>query len=159
MGTRVTPAEADLASLASVIERFAAWPVDVLRPRSALQARLAQRIAEATGGPLVAPPARRWSEPAWAPLAPGIDCKLLAQDPDRDRTSMLVRLAPDASYPPPTDACVEELHLLAGELCIDDRRLSAGDYNHRPPGASDERVWSETGCTCLLITSTKDILR
>jgi len=27
------------------------------------------------------------------------------------------------------------------------------------PGASDHRVWTETGCTCLLITSTKDVLR
>jgi hypothetical protein len=27
------------------------------------------------------------------------------------------------------------------------------------PAASDERVWSETGCTCVLVTSTKDLLR
>ena len=27
------------------------------------------------------------------------------------------------------------------------------------PGTGDKRVWSETGCTCVLITSTKDILR
>jgi hypothetical protein len=37
--------------------------------------------------------------------------------------------------------------------------LHAGDYNRGEPGASDHRVWTETGCTCLLITSTKDVLR
>ena len=72
---------------------------------------------------------------------------------------MLVRLAPDASYPAHTHAGVEELHLLDGELWIDERKLVAGDYNRAEPGASDERVWSRTGCTCLLVTSTKDILR
>jgi hypothetical protein len=33
-----------------------------------------------------------------------------------------------------------------------------GDYNYGAPGAVDERVWSETGCTCVLITSTKDVM-
>ena len=57
------------------------------------------------------------------------------------------------------DVGVEELHLLDGELWIDARRLFPGDYNYCAPGAGDERVWSETGCTCLLVTSTKDTLR
>ncbi|HSV01729.1 MAG TPA: cupin domain-containing protein, partial [Phenylobacterium sp.] len=88
-----------------------------------------------------------------------IECKLLADDAERRRVSMLVRLAPGASYPPHTHAGVEELHLLEGELWIDQRKLFPGDYNYGPPGASDERVWSETGCTCVLITSTQDLLR
>jgi anti-sigma factor ChrR (cupin superfamily) len=71
---------------------------------------------------------------------------------------MLVRLAPGASYPAHTHAGLEELHLLDGELWIDERKLYAGDYNRGEPGASDHRVWTETGCTCLLITSTKDVL-
>ena len=54
---------------------------------------------------------------------------------------------------------VEELHLLDGELWIDERKLFPGDYNYGAPGAGDERVWSETGCTCVLITSTRDLLR
>jgi hypothetical protein len=72
---------------------------------------------------------------------------------------MLVRLEPGASYPPHTHAGVEELHLLDGELWINERKLMPGDYNYGPPGASDELVWSETGCTCVLVTSTRDILR
>jgi anti-sigma factor ChrR (cupin superfamily) len=72
---------------------------------------------------------------------------------------MLVRLAPGASYPAHTHAGVEELHLLDGELWIDERQLFPGDCNYGAPGAGDERVWSETGCTCLLTTSTKDVLQ
>ena len=149
----------ELESLRPVTARFAAWPTDVLRPPASLQERLARRIAEETGQELEPPPAPPWPEPDWEQVAPGIECKLLADDAGRRRVSMLVRLAPGAIYPAHTHADVEELHLLDGELWIDERKLFPGDYNHGPPGASDERVWSETGCTCLLITSVEDILR
>jgi anti-sigma factor ChrR (cupin superfamily) len=149
----------EVASLRPVVDRFVSWPTDVLRPTTSLQARLALRIAGETGQPPVLPPAGRWSEPDWEQVAPGIDCKLLATDTERHRVSMLVRLAPGARYPAHTHAGVEELHLLDGELWIDERKLLPGDYNYGAPGASDERVWSETGCTCLLITSTRDTLR
>ena len=149
----------ELESLQPVIDTFVSWPTDVLRPTTSLQARLALRIAEETGKPPVLPPSQRWSGPEWERVAPGIECKLLATDTDRHRVSMLVRLAPSASYPAHTHADVEELHLLDGELWIDGRKLLPGDYNYGAPGAGDERVWSETGCTCLLITSTKDALR
>lgn len=150
----------ELEELGAVIERLVAWPTDVLRPSGSLQQRLARRISEETGtAPAAVPPGRRWIEPRWEQVAPGIECKLLANDEARSRVSMLVRLAPGASYPPHTHAGVEELHLLDGELWIDERKLFPGDYNYGPPGASDERVWSETGCTCVLITSTRDVLR
>jgi anti-sigma factor ChrR (cupin superfamily) len=149
----------ELELLRPVIDGFVCWPTDVLRPPASLQARLARRIAEETGNEPLPPPARRWSEPAWAEVAPGIECQLLAVDTARRRVSMLVRLAPGASYPAHTHAGVEELHLLDGELWIDARKLLPGDYNYGAPGATDHRVWSETGCTCLLVTSIEDTLR
>jgi anti-sigma factor ChrR (cupin superfamily) len=148
----------ELESLQPVVDRFVFWPTDVLRPTMSLQGRLALRIAEEMGKQPVLPPARQWCEPEWEPVAPGIECKLLATDPERHRVSMLVRLAPGASYPGHTHAGVEELHLLDGELWIDERKLVPGDYNYGAPATGDERVWSETGCTCVLVTSTKDVL-
>jgi len=149
----------ELESLRAVVDRFAAWPGDVLRPTASLTERLAQRIAAETGKQPVLPPAPHWAEPEWEEVAPGIECKLLATDTERHRVSMLVRLAPGASYPPHTHAGTEELHLLDGELWIDERKLLPGDYNYGAPGAGDDRVWTETGCTCVLVTSTKDPLR
>jgi anti-sigma factor ChrR (cupin superfamily) len=149
----------ELQNLRPAVDSFACWPTDVLRPAASLQARLALRIAQGTGKQPVFPPAQRRSEPAWEKVAPGIECKLLATDTQRDRVSMLVRLAPKATYPAHTHAGIEELHLLDGELWIDERKLCPGDYNYGAPGAGDDHVWSETGCTCLLVTSTKDILR
>jgi anti-sigma factor ChrR (cupin superfamily) len=148
----------ELEALRPVVDRFVSWPTDVLRPSASLQARLALRIAEETGRQPVSPPLRQRLEPEWEQVAPGIECKLLATDIERHRVGMLVRLAPGASYPAHTHAGAEELHLLDGELWIDERKLSPGDYNYGATGASDQRVWSETGCTCVLVTSTRDVL-
>jgi anti-sigma factor ChrR (cupin superfamily) len=149
----------EVESIRMVVDRFVSWPTDVLRPTTSLRRRLALRIAEETGMPPVLPTVSRWSEPEWDQVAPGIDCKLLATDTERQRVSMLVRLAPGASYPGHIHAGVEELHLLDGELWIDERKLFPGHYCDAAPGTSDERVWSETGCTCVLVTSIRDVLR
>jgi len=134
-------------------------PMGILRPSASLQGRLARRIAAETGAPLVAPPAPQWLEPEWQDVGPGISCKVLASDFERHVVSMLVRLAPGGEYPPHTHAAVEELHILDGELWIDHRKLRPGDYNRAEIDTADERVWSETGCTCVLTTSTLDALR
>jgi anti-sigma factor ChrR (cupin superfamily) len=149
----------ELETLRPIIDSFTSWPTDVLRPAASLQERLARRISAETGGKPVLPSTRQWFEPEWEEVAPGIFCKLLATDTEKDRVSMLVRLAPGVDYPAHTHAGVEELHLLDGELWIDDRKLYPGDYNRAEPGTGDKRVWSETGCTCVLITSTRDVLR
>jgi anti-sigma factor ChrR (cupin superfamily) len=149
----------ELKALQSVVGTFGSWPRDILRPPQSLRRRLTERLAAETGvvGDVTA--ADTWHEPEWEDVAPGIACKILSTDAERDRVTMLVRLAPGADYPPHTHAGVEELHLLDGELWIDDRKLYPGDYNHAEPGTADARVWSETGCTCVLITSSRDELR
>ena len=131
---------------------------DLLEPSASLQARLAGRIAAETGGKLVLPAGPQWREPEWEEVAPGIFCKLLANDEEKHVVSMLVRLLPGVEYPPHTHAGVEELHLLEGELWIDERKLYPSDYNRAEAPSGDKRVWSQTGCTCVLITSTRDIL-
>ena len=148
----------ELAALRGTVDAFVAWPTDILRPSARLQERLAQRIAADTGKPAVPPPAPQYREPDWEEVAPGIFCKLMATDTVRHRVSMLVRLDPGVEYPPHTHAGLEELCLLDGELWIDDRKLYPGDYNRAEAGTGDKRVWSETGCTCVLVTSTHDVL-
>ena len=145
-----------LASLRAVVGSLVAWPTDVLRPPAPLWDRLAQRIGAAIGQP---PVRRSTPEPKWENVAPGISVKLLATDPDNRRITMLVRLDPATDYPPHRHAGIEELHLLDGELVIGDRKLHPGDYSRADPGSIDHRVWSETGCTCVLITSPDDVLR
>ena len=149
----------ELETVQPAVEALVGWPTDVLRPGAALERRLALRIAAEMRREPLTPLPRQWHEPPWEEVAPGISCKLLANDTERHIVSMLVRLAPGASYPAHFHAGVEELHLLDGELWIDERKLYPGDYNRAEPGTGDQVVWSGTGCTCVLITSTKDVLR
>jgi RNA polymerase sigma factor (sigma-70 family) len=131
---------------------------DLLVPSVPLWGAISKGIVTEFGVQPVFTAPQLWAEPDWREVAPGISCKILATDEQRDRVSMLVRLQPNVEYPPHTHAGVEELHLLSGELWIDEHKLEPGDYNRAEPGTSDARVWSETGCTCVLITSPKDVL-
>jgi len=148
-----------LEALRPVVASFVDWPADVLRPSPGLWDRLSQRIgATADDDAAVTPRASASQRLEWKEVAPGISVKLLATDSANDRVSMLVRLAPGTDYPPHRHGGTEELHLLDGELMIDDRKLYPGDYNRAEAGTSDKRVWSETGCTCVLITAPSDRL-
>lgn len=148
----------ELWSLSPVVDSFTSWPTDILRPSDSMWSRLQERIGEGPGEKSALPGVPVWREPEWEDVAPGISCKLLATDTERDRVSMLVRLAPGTAYPPHRHAGVEDLFLLQGELWIEDRKLYPGDYNRGEPGTADKRVWSETGCVCVLITSPSDVI-
>jgi anti-sigma factor ChrR (cupin superfamily) len=148
----------EMETLRPVVGSFASWPTDVLRPSQSLWGKLAQRIAKETGTePMLLPPEIS-SKPEWEEVAPGITVQILARDEEKNSVSMLVRLDPGTDYPGHTHAGIEELHLLHGELKVDDRTLYPGDFIHAEAGSVDHRVWSETGCTCVLMTSTKDSL-
>lgn len=147
-------------ALSSVTDTLSAWRDQTLPPLAPSWNRLAERISTQPQKQAVvsASPVQGWDEPRWKEVAPGISCKLLSTDTESDRVSMLVRLAPNTAYPPHRHAGLEELYLLEGELWIENRKLEPGDYNHAEAGTSDQRVWSETGCMCLLITSPSDQL-
>src|SRR4029450_2128383 len=97
-------------------------------------------------------------EPEWLPVGSGISCQMLATDTVKRRVPMLVRLAPGAEYPPHRHAGVEELYLLHGEIFVHAPRLYPGASPRSEASSVDCRVWSETGCTGILITSLDDAL-
>jgi quercetin dioxygenase-like cupin family protein len=148
----------EIETLRPVVRSFVGWSTDVVRPAESLWSLLAERIAsEGTTQPFV-PPLESPVKPEWEEAAPGIHVKILARNTENDSVSMLVRLDPGTDYPGHTHAGVEELHLLHGILKVDDRTLYPGDFIHSEAGSVDHRVWSETGCTCFLVTSTEDAL-
>jgi quercetin dioxygenase-like cupin family protein len=148
----------EIETLRPIMRSFVGWPTDVLRPTESLWGRLAERIASETATRPFVPPLEAPVKPEWEEAAPGIHVKILASNAENESVSMLVRLDPGTDYPGHTHAGIEELHLLHGILKVDDRTLYPGDFIHSEAGSVDHRVWSETGCTCFLVTSTKDAL-
>jgi len=123
-----------------------------------LWAALTERLRRKDSRPVPLRSSQGLGDALWREVAPGITVKLLSADSRAQMVSMLVRLVPRGEYPGHTHAGREELHLLEGELWIDERKLHPGDYNRAEAGTGDRRVWSETGCMCVLITSTQDQL-
>jgi quercetin dioxygenase-like cupin family protein len=148
----------EIETLRPIVRSFVGWPTDVLRPAESLWGRLAKRIAGEKGTQPFVPCLDAPVKPEWEEAAPGIHVKIIARNAENDSVSMLVRLDPGTDYPGHTHAGVEELHLLHGVLKVDDRTLYPGDFIHNEAGSMDHRVWSETGCTCFLFTSTEDSL-
>jgi quercetin dioxygenase-like cupin family protein len=148
----------EIETLRPIVRSFVGWPTDVLRPADPLWTRLAERISSEGAMPPYMPPLEAPAKPEWEEAAPGIHVKILASSAENDSVSMLVRLDPGTDYPAHRHAGIEELHLLHGILKVDERTLYPGDFIHSDAGSSDHRVWSETGCTCFLMTSTKDTL-
>src|SRR5262249_23670595 len=89
----------EIESLRQVIDSFASWPTDVLRPSGSLWKRVSQRIGGESSPEPPFPPAQPLVEPEWEQAAEGIFCKVLAVDEETDRVTMLVRLAPGTDYP------------------------------------------------------------
>ena len=148
----------EIETLRPIVRSFVGWPTDVLRPAESLWVRLAKRIASEGDTQPFVPPLDAPVKPEWEEAAPGIHVKILARNTAIDSVSMLVRLDPGIDYPAHRHAGTEELHLLHGILKVDDRTLHPGDFIHSEAGSVDHRVWSETGCTCFLMTSTEDAL-
>ena len=148
----------EIETLRPIVRSFVGWSTDVLRPAESLWVRLAKRIASDGGTQPFVPPLDAPVKPEWEEAAPGIHVKILARNAENDSVSMLVRLDPGTDYPGHRHAGVEELHLLHGILKVDDRTLYPGDFIRSELGSVDHRVWSETGCTCFLLTSTEDAL-
>jgi anti-sigma factor ChrR (cupin superfamily) len=156
--SRCAACQRELAAARPVFAALRHWPTDLLQPSVGAWERLSKRITADRGVELENPPTS-YRPPGWQVVAPGIACKILSRDQSRRRVSMLVRLEPGHSYPPHQHAAIEELHLLEGELWIDDRKLCPGDYNKADVGTVDKRVWSATGCMCVLVTSSEDALQ
>jgi hypothetical protein len=148
----------EMEALRPIVRSFVGWSTDVLRPAESLWNRLAKRIASEGTTQSFVPPSNGPDKPEWEEAAPGIHVKILAKNAENDSVSMLVRLDPGTDYPGHSHGGVEELHLLHGILRVDDRTLFPGDFIHSEAGSVDHRVWSETGCTCFLMTSTQDSL-
>jgi quercetin dioxygenase-like cupin family protein len=148
----------EIETLKPIVRAFVGWSTDLLRPAESLWGRLAKRIASETGTQPFLPALETPIKQPWEEVTAGIHIKILSRNIENDTVNMLVRLAPGTDYPGHTHAGIEELHLLQGVLKVDDRTLYPGDFLHNEAGSVDHRVWSLTGCTCLLMTSTKDIL-
>jgi quercetin dioxygenase-like cupin family protein len=91
----------------------------------------------------------RAAEDGWAPVAPGMECKVLWRAGTVG--AFLLRCAPGAALPPHAHAVDEECLVLEGTLRIgDELLLQPGDFHLARAGTVHGLCSTETGCLVYL---------
>jgi anti-sigma factor ChrR (cupin superfamily) len=88
----------------------------------------------------------------------GVWVKQLYTDPMRDSMTMLVRMAPGATYPSHRHADAEQCLVLEGDLQTGDISIQAGDYQCATRGSVHDVSRTKNGCLLLIVSSKHDEL-
>ncbi len=82
---------------------------------------------------------------------PGLRIRLLSTSNDLGHRTILVDLAPGASFPAHDHGGSEDLMVLSGDLVTEGRTLRAGDFLHAGPGTHHSALVSPNGCVALIV--------
>jgi anti-sigma factor ChrR (cupin superfamily) len=85
-----------------------------------------------------------WKPSAW----PGVDIKVLMEDPETGLTTSLTRFAPGAVLPMHEHTALEQSWVIEGRLVDEEGEVTAGNYVWRPRG-SRHVARAPEGCLVL----------
>ena len=127
---------------------------DALRPaelaageRDLMRARILNRVKAA---PPDGTTTIRAHEGIWQDYAPGVQIKVLHQEPKLSSMTFLVRMAPDSVVPLHDHVQEEHCLVLDGEASMGEHILHAGDWHVALPGSTHHNFSSRTGCLLLI---------
>jgi carbon storage regulator len=92
----------------------------------------------------------RAHEGIWQNYSPGVQIKILHQEPELSSMTCLIRMAPDSVAPPHDHAQEEHCLVLDGEASVGEHILHAGDWHLALPGSTHQNFSSRTGCLLLV---------
>jgi len=97
------------------------------------------------------------TEGAWLPSKfPGVRVRPMSINASQGYAVVMVELAPGTEFPEHQHHGPEDLYMLTGTLRVEGRELSAGDFHHAEPGSHHSRLFSEHGCTALMVLPARD---
>lgn len=88
----------------------------------------------------------------------GIEVRRLAVDRERERVTMLVRMAAGTTYPAHRHGGAEECFVLEGDLRVGDLHMRGGDFQRAERGTVHPAQTTDEGCVLLIVSSTADEL-
>ena len=125
--------------------------------RDAVMAQAESEAAERARDPAEEVLLIRAEDGAWQPTGfPGIDVRRLHAAADGNSTTLLLRFAPGASYPPHDHSAAEECLILEGTILVDGETLGRGDFQRLPAGTRHGVTRSGDGAVVLISTSSAD---
>jgi len=88
----------------------------------------------------------------------GIEVRRLSVDPQRDRVTMLVRMAAGTRYPAHRHGGPEECFVLQGDIRVGDLHMRAGDFQRAEHDSVHGVQSTDEGCLLLIVSSMSDEL-
>jgi len=117
------------------------------RERDRMRARIVSRVKLAPPDGTLTVRAR---EGIWEDCAPGVQIKVLRKEPELSSMTYLVRMTPGSVAPAHSHSQEEHCLVLAGEACMGEHILHAGDWHVALPGSTHHNFSSRTGCLLLI---------
>jgi len=152
--------ETELKSFKEVVALLGLSAPSVTSPLS-LKDRLLSRIrekaltkhkSEASQGFLYV----RSEEREWKEIEDGVSLKPLFFDSARQYATALVRMKAKTSFPRHRHTETEECYVIEGAIEMDGQLFRAGDYIRAEAGSIHEGIFSESGCTLLILSSQRN---
>lgn len=86
----------------------------------------------------------------------GIKVKQLAVNHEKNYVMLLMKVAAGTQYPPHHHSGAEECYVIDGDLYAQGQLLGPGDFHHAEGGSDHEPLYTERGCTLLLVVDPED---
>lgn len=98
----------------------------------------------------------RSNEGEWEEIAKGVSVRRLFVNPERHYATVLVRMDAGVSFPKHRHSETEECYVLPGDIQMGGQVFRAGDYIRVEAGSIHEGIYTESGCTLLILSSQRN---
>ena len=100
----------------------------------------------------------RSNEGEWVEIMNGVKIKNLYRNPERNYSTLLVRMEPGATFPDHVHADTEECYVIDGDLRMGGQVFGKGDYIRADAHSTHESISTENGCFLLIAASEENEL-
>ena len=95
----------------------------------------------------------RENEGEWVKIMNGVKIKNLYRNPERNYSTLLVRMEPGATFPDHVHTDTEECYIIEGDLRMGGQVFGKGDYIRADARSTHESISTEKGCFLLIAAS------
>jgi quercetin dioxygenase-like cupin family protein len=88
----------------------------------------------------------------------GVEVKQLSLNQERGYATLLMRVAAGTRYPQHHHSGPEECYVLQGDVHVGGHVFGQGDFHHADAGSDHGELFTESGCTLLLVVAASDYL-
>lgn len=95
----------------------------------------------------------RKNEGEWVEIMNGVKIKNLYRNPERNYSTLLVRMEPGATFPDHVHTDTEECYIIEGDLSMGGQVFGKGDYIRADAHSTHESISTANGCFLLIAAS------